>query len=153
MNISDSQWAVFEKIINNAHSFFNQEDLTWVRQTNNLQRYGEDTKANKGTEEIILKCLNGYNYFRSWPMTDETSAGKLDKESMIVLLNKKYLLDAGYLTSDGNFNFDPGADHFIFQGQKMDAAGETPMSQAKSSPLFIMLILKREPTQTGSSKY
>jgi len=153
MKISPSQMATYKKIINGAHDFFNQDTIVWVRKTYGLQRYGEDNGSNITTESITLKCLNAYNYFRSWPMTDETVGGKIDKESMVVLLNNKYLDDLGYMTAEGNFDFDPGTDHFIFQGQRMDAAGETPMSQAGDEPLLTMLILKREPTKTGSDKY
>lgn len=151
--ISIPQWNTYKKIINDAHDFFNQEEITWYRQVNNLQRYGEDSSTYSNHTPITLKCLNAYNYFRSWPMTDETVGGKLDKESMVVLLNKKYLNDLGYINNDGNFDFDPGSDYFEFLGQKMTSAGETPLSQAYDEPLFIMLILKREPTPTGDSKY
>lgn len=150
--ISDSQWDVYKKIINDAHDDFNQDTIVWVRQLHSMPRWGED-EGNSSSINIELKCLNAYNFFRSWPMTDESVAGKIDKESMVVMLNKEYLRGLGYLTTDGNFDFDPGADSFIFEGQKLTAAGETPLSQAHESPLHIMLILKREPTKTGSSKY
>lgn len=150
--ISDLQWDIYKKIINDAHEDFNQDTITWVRQLHSMPRYGED-EGNRSTGNITLKCLNAYNFFRTWPMTDESVAGKIDKESQVVMLNKEYLNGLGYLTVDGNFDFDPGADYFIFQGQKLTAAGETPLSQAYDDPLHIMLILKREPTPTGSPKY
>ena len=153
MSISTLQWNVYKGIINNAHNFFNQDTISWFRNDFNMQRHGEDSTSSMGFTMINLKCLNTYNFFRTWPMTDETISGKLDKESMVVLLNKKYLSDLGYLTADGNLNFDPGSDYFIFQGQKMTSSGETPLSQALDEPLHIMLILKREPTETGSNKY
>lgn len=151
--ISQQMWNTYKNIINGAHEFFNQDEIIWVRQVNNLQRWGEDDSANTGTNNITLKCLNTYNYFRTWPMTEETVGGKLDKESMVVLLNKEYLNSLGYINDNGNFDFDPGADYFIFQGQTMTASGETPLSQAYDDPLHIMLILKREPTKTGEDKY
>jgi len=151
--ISDQQWAAYANIINNAHNFFNQDIITWVRHTYGLQRWGEDNKTLEKSISIDLKGLISYNVYRSWPMTKETESGTIDKESVLVIFNKNYLHGLGYINSNGNFNFDPGVDYFIHQGQKLRASGETPMSQAKDNPLLIGIILKRMETVTGSNKY
>jgi hypothetical protein len=151
--ISDAQWAVYANIINKAHDFFNQDIITWVRKSHGLQRWGEDNKGIRKDDTIDLKCLINYNVFRAWPMSKETDSGVIDKESILIVLNKKYLNGLGYINANGNFDFDPGEDYFIHQGQKLRSSGETPASQAKSDPLHVFIILKRMETLTGSKKY
>ncbi len=101
--ISDAQWGVYKNIINNAHNFFNQDEITWVRDNRGLQRYGEDDGNLKNTDTITLKCLINYNVYRSWPMTKESESGTIDKESIAVLFNKKYLNDLGYINANGKW--------------------------------------------------
>ena len=151
--ITDGQWANYRSIINNAHNYFNQDIITWVRHTHGLQRYGEDNKTIDQTVSISLRCLISYNVYRSWPMTKETEGGALDEESMLIMLNKDYLRGLGYINSNQNLDMDPGLDYFMHQGQKLRAAGETPAAQAKDDPLFIFIILKRMETLTGSPKF
>lgn len=151
--ITDAQWQSFRDIINNAHDFFNQENLTWMRLSRNLQRYGEDDKSLENYTPITLKCLISYNVFRTWPINEETNSGQLDKESICAILNIKYLTDLGYMTSDGNFAFNPGEDYFIFKGQRMRASGDLPAAQAKDAPLLLYLILTRMEPNTGTKKY
>lgn len=153
VKLSDAQWATYRKIINNAHNYLNQDTITWVSYSYGFQRYGEDNPTLKNTINIDLKVLISYNIFRTWPMTDETPSGAIDKESILVMLNKDYLSDLGYLNSDGFFNFSPGNDYFIHRGQKYRSSGETFVGQAKDDPLHIYLILKREKTETGKDKY
>jgi len=151
--ISDAQWQVYTNIINQAHDFFNQEDIIWVRHSYGLQRWGEDNKTIDKSDIINLKCLINYNVFRTWPMTKETESGIIDKESVAIIFNKNYLQSLGYINSNGNFNFDPGLDYFTHQGQKLRASGEMPAAQAKDNPLLVILILKRMETNTGNNKY
>lgn len=148
--IPDNIWDKYKDIINNVHSDFNQDSLTLFKKVKAFDRFKEGEAT---YNEITLKCLVQYNIFRTWPMTDETDAGALDQESIAIYLNNKYLKDNGYLTVEGNLDFDPGNDYFIFQGQKYRSSGETPVSQAKNEPLFTLLILKRNPTQTSKDKY
>jgi len=151
--LTPAQWQTYKDTINSVHDSFNQEVVTWRTLNFGLQRYGEDDKDNVNTTDIGLRCLIAYNIFRTFPMSKETIAGQLDAESMTMILNKKYLSDAGYLSSDGNFQFDPAMDKFFFQGQEYRGSGETPVAQAGDEPLLIYIILKREETQTGATKY
>jgi len=151
--ISDAQWAIYKNIIDNAHNFFNQDIITWVRISHGLQRWGEDDVAIDKTFSTNLKCLINYNVYRSWPMSKESEGGVMDKESILVILNKEYLNGLGYINANGNFDFDPGKDYFLHQGQKLRASGETPAAQAKDNPLLVYIILKRMETDTGNKKY
>lgn len=149
--VTDAQWQEYKDIINGVHDDFNQDTLTWKKFTKSLNRYSEDDS--KAYTDISLKCLVQYNMFRTWPMTKETDSGALDKESIAVYLNSKYLSDLGYMNVEGSFEFDPGNDKFVFKGQEYRSAGETPVAQAKDEPLLTILILKRTPTNTASDKY
>lgn len=152
-NISPSQWQIYKDIINNAHNMFNQDEITWVRHSHGLQRWGEDNKSINKSVNIILKCLINYNVYRSWPMSEESASGQLDKESICIIFNKEYLNGLGYINVNGNFDFDPGKDFFIHQGQTLRPAGETPAAQANDDPLLIYIILRRMQPNTGSKKY
>jgi len=151
--ISDAVWANYKAIINSVHNDFNQDIITWVRHTHGLQRFGEDNKTLNKTSHIDLKALISYNVYRSWPMTKETESGGLDEESMLIIFNKNYLNELGYINVNGNFAMDPGLDYFVHQGQKLKPAGETPAAQAKDDPLLVYIIVKRMETLTGSNKY
>jgi hypothetical protein len=153
MGISIFQWQTYKGIINNAHTIFNQDSIDWVRHTHGLQRYGEDNRLLDKNSTITLKCLINYNVYRSWPMTKETESGAIDKESMAVMFNKAYLNGLGYINANNNFDFDPGLDVFIHQGQNFRASGETPAAQAYDDPLLVIIILKRMETNTGDKKY
>lgn len=151
--LSTAQWQVYKNIINKAQDSFNQDNITWHRHAWGFQRYGEDTKANENYTDIVLKCLVGYNVFRTWPMTRETTGGAIDKENIVLLLNKKYLEDLGYLNADGFFAMDPGKDKFTHRGIAYRAAGETEVAQAGDDPLLFYIVLKREDSITGDAKY
>lgn len=148
--LTPAQWASYRDKVNETNNSFNQEEVIWRRTISNLDRYGED---NKETVDITILALLQYNIFRSWPMTSESTSGALDKESMVMILNIDYLSKNGYLTINGNLDFDPSSDIFIHNSQEYRAAGETPMSQAGDRPLFIQIILKRLKTPTGTNKY
>lgn len=151
--ISTAQWQVYKNTINKAHDSFNQDSITWRRHSRGLQRYGEDTKANENYDNIVLKCLIAYNIFRTFPMTIETTSGALDAEHIVLMLNKKYLEDLGYLNNEDFFDMDPGKDEFFHRGIKYRAAGETEVAQAGDEPLMFYVVLKREETKTGEAKY
>jgi len=151
--LSSAQWQAYKNVVNQAAESFNQEIVTWYRFTRGFQRYGEDNEANAHYDQISLNCLIHFNIFRTWPMTEETIGGAIDQESIVMMLNKKYLEDDGYLNSAGFFDMDPGNDYFIHMGVKYRSAGETPVSQAGDEPLHFYIILKREETPTGTQKY
>lgn len=149
--IKQSTWDRYRGIINSVHDDFNQETVTWLKYNPTLDRYGES--SDNSYTEIELKALVQYNIFRVWPMTDETIGGALDKENIVLYLNKDYLSEQGYLNTEGYLDFDPGKDIFTHMGQRYRASGETPISQAHSDPLFILIVLKRIVTNTGEDKY
>jgi len=151
--LTPTQWQAFKDVVNNAAESFNQSTVTWYRLTEGIDRWKEDDKAEITYTPISISCLMSYNVFRTWPMTDGTPSGELDQESVTMMLNKKQLEDAGYLNSDGFFDFDPGMDYFVHLGLKYRSAGETPVSQAGDEHLHFYIILKRDETPTGTKKY
>ena len=153
MGISDADWDNYKAIINDAHNIFNQENITWVRYTSGLQRFGEDDPSSVTISQIVLKCLVNYNVYRSWPLSEESTSGQLDKESIAAIFNRSYLASLGYINANGNFIIDPGKDYFIHRGVKYRCAGETPAAQAKDEPLLIYVILRRLNPVTGSDTY
>jgi hypothetical protein len=151
--MNDAQWANFKSVIDQAHSYFNQQAITWMRLSNNLQRYGEGSdKSNKYTA-INLKCLVGSNFFRTWPVTTGSSSGEVDKENMVAIFNMQYLDDLGYITADQQFAFRPNEDYFIMNGQRYRSAGDILTAQAKDKNLMLYVIMRREETMTGEPKY
>jgi len=148
-----AQWTQYKNVIDLASESFNQDVVIWRRHTRGFQRYGEDTKANENYTDISLNTLVAYNIFRTWPMNKESIGGALDSENIVLVLNKQYLEDLGYLNADGFFAMDPGKDLFIHRGMEYRASGETEVAQAGSEVLMFYVVLGREETPTGSDKY
>jgi len=151
--LTTEQWTAYRNIINQASEGFNNDTITWRRFTRSFQRYGEDNDSNDNDTDIPLNCLIAYNVFRTWPMTDETTSGALDKENIVVIFNKDYLDGLGYLNADNFFEMDPGKDIFIHRGITYRSAGETEIAQAGDDPLLYYIVLSREETNTGEDKY
>lgn len=151
--IGEHNWNIYKNIINKIHDEFNQQIIIWRRFTYGTSRYGEGD--NKNYEEIELKCLIGYNDFRTWPITERGLSGDVDKQNMYVLINIQYLRKLGYLSteSDRYLDLDMDNDYFIYQGQKWFLSGETPISQAKDEPLLFQIILRVASTPTGTKRY
>ncbi len=153
MTLTALQWQAYKNVVNDAADSFNQEIVIWHRLTKSLDRYGEDNKGSETYQDISLNCLLAYNFFRTWPMSDETPTGLLDKESIAMILNRQYLIDNGWLNAGGMFDMNAGKDTFTHLGIDYKAAGETPVSQAGDEPLHFYIILKRLKTITGDKKY
>ena len=150
--VSNTKWAQFRKLIRDAHDTLSQDVIIWRRYTQNtVPRYREDDDGSTFVD-INLKVLNGYNYFRTWPLTRHTLGGELDAQNMIILLNKDYLSDLGFLTLKGYFDYRADRDLFFHRGLKYRGEGDTFLSQAFDDPLFIMIILVREETLTGTDR-
>jgi len=150
--LSAADWQEYKDCINE----FNLDDshkqvMTWKRLATNLNRWGEDD--NVVHADVQLNCLVQYNYFKSWPTNQTTVSGEIDKESLLIWLNIKYLGDAGYLTANGQFNFRPGEDRFIIKGEVYKALGDSQAAQASDEPLEIFIVLKKEETETGDLVY
>lgn len=150
-HLTQEQWDKHIDAINEFHEDAFQQDVV-------LKRYfviddpdGED--YNQRSEDVNLKGLIQYNYFRSWPMTQSTESGELDKESILLYLNIGYLESISMVDSNKNLLFDPGHDRFIINGLVYKAMGDSQAAQAKDNPLLIFIILKREETNTGQDRY
>ena len=149
-NLSSLDWQKYKDAINSAHTDFNQEDITWKRSTVFMDRFGEDPSGTGEVfQDVTLKVLIQSNYFRSWPVTSTSESGELDKESLVVILNYKYLKDNGYTTAENYFDFKPDLDRFIIKGRAYKSFGDLDASYANDEPLLFYLILKREKTDTG----
>lgn len=149
--ITDTQWQEYEDAINQFHSDAFQENILWISIINKIDKFGED--GNEKKKEINLKGLITYNYFRSWPMNKDTQTGEIDKESILVFFNNKYLSDLGYINVNGQFKFDPSKDRFKVRGVQYKASGDSQVSQTKDKPLLHFIILKREEIDTGNPVY
>jgi len=144
-------WAAYEGIINDAHDTFNKQIVIWKRSLGGLDRNGEDNKTER-FQNIPLYCLIDYNAFRKWPTDQSSETGDLDRQTELMFLNRKYLLDNGWINSDGNFDYDPAADRFIHKGKTYKASGDTDVSQDQTKPLLFQIILRREETPTGTKQ-
>lgn len=134
-----------------AHDTFNQSPLLWKRSApTNLAAYNEEEP--KVYTDITLKVLVVYNQFRTWPIVDQTTTGELDNQNMTVMINREYLGELGYLTSEGYFDFQPDEDYFVHMGLKYKCEGDTPLSQNQVDPIWVMLILRREEHLEGKKR-
>ena len=160
MFLSSATWDKYARVINGVNSDFNQDGVLWKRSlvtrsnTEPVPRFNEQ-EQNESTDYdyIPLLVLLDYNYFRKWPLTKETESGELDNQNMAMILNRKYLSDLGYLTSEGYFDFQPDKDYFIHRGIKYKAEGDTLVSQANNNPLLFQIILHRKGLLTGEERY
>lgn len=158
--ILTATWNRYFRAIDGVHNDFNQDIVLWKRSkvgistTESVARFNEQ-EQNESTDYdyISLSVLLDYNYFRKWPLTKETDSGELDNQNMAMLLNRKYLGDLGYLTSEGYFDFQPDRDYFIHRGIKYKAEGDTLVSQANSNPLLLQIVLHRKGVLTGEERY
>lgn len=149
--INPATWAKYKSLMRKAHDTFNQATVTWVRGAVVLQRFNEQEEPSGNY--VDLKGLINYNVFRTWPITRNENTGESDNQNMVLILNREYLSELGYLTSRGYFNFRPDLDYFIHQGIRYKAEGDTAAAQAYDDPLFIYLVLHREETLTGDAMF
>lgn len=143
---SSSEWAQYSKELLDFSSGVANQPIIWNRLINKLNRYGED--SGQSFQAITLMGLVSYNSFRVWPTSIVREDGTLDKEYCYILLNNQILQTAGYLNSNGVFDMDPVEDRFIISGVKYAPSGDTPVAQDNNSPLFTIVILKRDITPT-----
>lgn len=143
--LSEQDKLDYENLITDAFlNAFASKQLKWVKSKNVVQRFGEDTTGELDSDNpIFLPCLINYNYLRSWPITAYTDTGEVDKQSMQILLSKKYLQDTGFLTSDGYWQYSPAFDRFYIDGMELKASGDTAASQAFNDDIFITIIMIR----------
>lgn len=150
--VTSAQWAAFKKLIRNGHDTFSQDTLVWRRAKRVIKRYREDGDV-LAYENIPLKCLVGYNTFRTWPLTKHGETGELDDQNQLVYLNREYLRELGYLNSQGYLAFNPGVDEFFHRGSVYKAEGDTLASQAHDDPLLFLLVLRRKALLTSDEQF
>jgi hypothetical protein len=147
-----SFWDLYNNAINKtANDLFFQKEISWYRLIENLNIHNED--QGKEYSLVTLKCLLDYNTFRTWPIDLPTISGSVDRQSLLVVLNKKYLADNNWLTPSGHFNFKPGADYFIIDDIEYRDAGDTNAAQTSDDNLLFYLILRRSEYKTGEEIY
>lgn len=146
--LTPGQWKKFKNVIHTASKDFGHKEITWRRSRLGLDRWQED---NAGTVDIdvTLNVLCNYNYMRTWPITLPTDSGELDRQSVQLIFSKPELALGGYITPEGNFNYNPDYDRFIMDGLVYKPFGDTPVSQAHDEDLLISIIVKREETNTS----
>lgn len=149
--MSEADWQAYRDVLNTWQEDAFQEDIIWRRLVTRTNAHGED--SNDRYSDTTLKGLLQYNYFRSWPMTQPTDTGEIDKESVLLYLNLKHLDDLTLLDAKKQFKFSPGFDRFVLRGRIYKAMGDSHIAQAKDQPVFIFIILKREETSTGDPVY
>lgn len=141
-------WNPHKKNINKlAHKLFFSEKLTWHRLVSNFDVNGEGSQP--VYIQVELKCLIGYNDFRTWPMDRPGESGVIDMQNMYIILNKEYLREEGYLNENDYFALNSQRDYFTLRGIHYEDSGDTDVSQAGSDPLLVYLILKRKEYETG----
>ncbi len=152
-HMTQADWDAHIDAINEFHQDAFQQIITWKKLVTNLSEHGEDNQERH--QDIELRGLFLYNYFRSWPTNKNHIAGEVDKESCLLYLNSKYLLDLNpnYINPNGQFNFKPVLDRFVVNGITYKASGESQTAQAGDKPILHFIILKREEINSGSSKY
>lgn len=145
--LTPGDWADFKAEIANAQDSWFDKPIKWLRKTSFLDRFGEDGPTKFA--QIDLTCLINYNYFRSWPITNNTETGDQDRQSFQIIFTKEYLRNLNYLNVSGYFDFDPAYDRFVLDGFLCKADGDTPASQADGDDILFTLILRREEIPTG----
>ena len=150
--LTAADWQDYEDCINEfSMEDSHVQDVIWQRLATNLSRWGEDDNVVRTNQ--LINGLAQYNYFKSWPTNQTTVSGEIDKESLLLWLNIKYLTDNGWMTANGQFNFRPGEDRFVIRGEVYKALGDSQAAQAKDKPLEIFIVLKKEETDTGDLAY
>lgn len=145
--ISPQAWAEFEASQHRAHETFMTKEILWKKRIGTKRsRYGEDVPST--FENRYVKALCNFNYMRSWPSEEATETGKIDRQSIQILFSKKMLADQGWLTPDGNMDYDDGHDWFIVNGISYFAGGDTPASQAYSDDLLFCITVRPQEVAT-----
>lgn len=149
--VTSAQWQSFSDLMRLAHDSFEKRAITWKRLKSSLDRYSEDTPDNN-YDEITLEVQINHNYMRTWPVTVKTESGDLDRQSVQILINKRWLSEKGYLNSGGYFSYNPSDDYFLINGLKHVPMGDSTASQCYEDDILFTMILKRDDTATGKKR-
>lgn len=149
--LTPTEWLEYEATVNKFQEDAFQQVITWNRCIRALTTDGTDDKPLY--KEATLKALVQYNHFRSWPINADTPTGEMDKESILVFFNNKFLSDNNFLNQHGQFKFKPSLDKFIINGVRYKSKGDSQSAQTLSGPLLHFIILLRDYTETPDNKY
>lgn len=152
--IGANNWNRFKNLMNkDVTQTFQQEDIIWVRSSGGLDVFSEDNEDEIFTE-ITLKGQFLYNYFRTWPLDNNSGSGKFDGQNQTIIFNLDYLkeLNSNYLLPDNRMNYNPASDRFKHNGYIYSCQGDTFIVQAQDKTLFMFIILQREETNTGDTR-
>lgn len=149
--IGKKQWQRFIGAINKVSNDFNSKEITWLRFTPTITEFNEDQDAGGTYTPVKLLVLQNHNYMRTWPINRITTNGEVDKQSIQLYINKKYLKDNGYLTPSNNLDYQPDYDRFILDGITYKPIGDGSASQADGIDMHFLLVLKREEFTTSDN--
>lgn len=141
--IGTKNWALFSKVLRDAKNTFSKKTIEFIRYPRELNRYREDPVQATPVITLVEVLLN-YNYMRTWPITQSSLSGEIDRQSIQIFFNKVYLKELGLLTVNNNLDYDPSMDRFIIDGIKYKAVGDTAASQAPNDDIHYLVIVKRE---------
>lgn len=150
-HMSKGDWDSHVNAINEWQEDSFQEPVIFRRNIVKISQNGEDN--NVRYKDIEILGLVQYNYFRSWPVSQPTDTGEIDKESCMLYLNVEYLRRNGLTNEFNQFLFDPAEDRFIISGVNYKPAGESQVAQAHDKTILFYIILKREEIPTGTHNY
>jgi hypothetical protein len=146
--VTPSNWDMYRNTINTFHKSVGKHTIIWKKMVADIDRFGEGFTAEY--IDIELEVLMGYNDNRTWPVNKIDNVGTRDDENVWLYLNKKVLEEAGHLNARGYLDFNPGRDRFWIEGIEYIPAGDVSSSLAYDSPLYILLILRRNEQQVGN---
>jgi hypothetical protein len=147
--VGAGNWQLYKDLMRDAQETFAKQTITWLRSRGGLDRFAEDNVTER-FDTITLEVLIQYNIFRTWPITATSDQGQIDKESVVIYMNKEYLEENNWLTTNNNFKLDAAADRFIIDGITHIAMGNTDVAQDHSDPLWVIVILKRDKDITAA---
>lgn len=139
----------FKTLHHDYLSDISDETVIWRRVISNVDRWGEGEAER--FEEITLKAQVCFNSFKVWPSNYPEITGTNDGESLFILIEYQYLNSLGFISESGNFNFNPSLDRFIIKGLSYVPRGDSPIGAVKDQYISYMIILVREPINTGDS--
>jgi hypothetical protein len=145
--LTTKQWTAFNRVHRQWFDDVAGSEIIWKKVITNVDRWGEGEA--ELYEEITLRAIISYNDFRTWPINIGNIEGTIDKESIYLLINKPYLDELGYINENGNFDIDPVLDRFLVNGQHYYPVGDTGVAQIYNTVGYFMIILSREPLNTG----
>lgn len=150
--INNEDWADYENVINEFHNDAFQQSVLFRRLIRDVNLLGSD-QDKPLYKDLEIKGLVLYNHFRTWPINTQTLQGDIDKESVMLFLNSKYLEDLGLLNDNRLLKFNPVKDRFIIDGQVYKPSGDSKTSQTNDKTLLNFIVLRKDILETGEDRY